>query len=180
MREGDVSAEYNQAVDAYQAKWKDLIAAQSDPMFADLRPVAIGWKVTDSDEFNERYATLLGDCDQVYVERLNGRLIAKMYLGEHAVLNWGISIVKIMQRRPNSTDAVGLDHIDFYCADMSAAETALGQTKLHWTHESNGPNHPWISIWFEETEAKLLGHTVLEVAARNLQDTNDRIVRAEA
>jgi hypothetical protein len=170
-------AEYNESIDTYNAMWNTFVTESGASFLATVRPTAIGWKVTDIEEFTERYTELLGDCDQTYVERLNGRLIAKMHLAENALLHQGISIVKVMQRRPQSTDEIGLDHVDFYCPDMEATEAALAQTSLHWTNESNGPNHPWISIWFEGTEAKLLGHTVLDVAARNLQDTNDSIVQ---
>lgn len=171
-----MSAEYGQAIDSYLATWHELTAMQEDSLLADLRPTAIGWKVADANEFDERYAALLGGSEQVYVERLNDRLIAKMLLGKQAALR-GVRIVKIMQRRPGSPDATGLDHVDFYCPDMKLAETVLGQSDLRWTHESNGPNHPWISIWFGGTqaqpmEAKLMDHTVLEVASKNLHDAN--------
>ncbi|MEJ0072928.1 MAG: hypothetical protein WDN27_02465 [Candidatus Saccharibacteria bacterium] len=54
---------------------------------------------------------------------MNGRWIAKVQLKDAALSN-GVTIIKIMQRRPGSEDAVGLDHVDFYSPEVESAESA--------------------------------------------------------
>jgi hypothetical protein len=89
-----------------------------------------------------------------------------------------IKIIKIMQRRPDSNDALGLDHVDFYGPEVAQATTALDkETNLKWTPESNDAvdNYSWISLWFDGTEAKLRDGTVLDTIIGELQELNNDI-----
>lgn len=88
-----------------------------------------------------------------------------------------IPIIKLMQRRPNSTDAIGLDHIDFYSFAVAGAEPLLDKEGLKWTHEKNGIC-TWTSIWFAGTEAKLRTNTVLTVLADEYKQAEQRILAA--
>ncbi len=54
------------------------------------------------------------------------------------VLERGVELIKLMERRPDSTDAVGLDHVDFYSPNVVRGEAVLAsEMDLKWTRESN-------------------------------------------
>lgn len=171
--------ELNQAVEEYQAKWQRLIAGRANkPFFQSLEPTAIGWKVADRTEYDKRYAELHDHCDRIIETWMNGRWIAKLHLRDTKLAN-GVQIIKLMQRRPGSDDALGLDHIDFYSPPLDEVEQILQkEPDLKWTHEDNDvvQNYHWISIWFADTEAKLKPGTVLDIIITELQATNQQIV----
>jgi len=105
---------------------------------------------------------------------MNERWIAKMHLKDTELMG-GIEIIKLMQRRPDSTDAVGLDHIDWYSADVAQADDVLStEPNLKYTHETNGAS--WISLWFDGTEAKLRTDTVVDSCIRELKEVNERVL----
>lgn len=167
----------------YRAKWKLLVSGRDDKHFFDnLKPTAVGWKTEDLAEFDGVFAELRGQCDQIHMAWINGRWLATMHL-KSTELEWGISIIKLMQRRPGSSDAVGLDHVDFLtpkAASMSEAQKILEkEPDLKWTQETNNPHCSWLSIWFASaslSEAKLRSNTVLDVCIAELQDVNRQII----
>jgi hypothetical protein len=150
---------------------------QQADFFKTLKPTALGWKTTDLDEYDQIFASLRDECDQIHIARLNDRWLATMHLKD-AKLEGGIEIVKLMQRRPGSEDKTGLDHLDFMVSDMAKAHEILNnEPNLKWTNETNNPNCHWISIWFENTEAKIRDGSVIDVCIAELKDVNTNITR---
>jgi hypothetical protein len=175
--------ELNQAIEAYKDKWQKLVDERKDKaFFAALKPTAVGWKVADRAEYDRLYAELHDQCDITLETWMNRRWIAKMHLRDQH-LGEGIEIIKLMQRRPGSSDAVGLDHLDFYSPMLSEVERVLtDETDLKWTQESNDiiEGYNWISIWFAGTEAKLKHDTVLEICVAELNELNRHILDGNA
>ena len=170
--------DFNSKLNDYLANWNKLISdRQNKPFFQELKPVAIGWKVADLTEYRRLYDELRDQCDRIVETWMNGRWIAKMHLKDDK-LEGSIEIIKLMQRRPGSDDALGLDHVDFYSPAVSGAEAVLKQEKdLKWTHESNDvvDNYAWISVWFEGGEAKLKNGTVVDIVIEELKQISDHI-----
>jgi hypothetical protein len=80
-----------------------------------------------------------------------------------------------MQRRPGSTDAVGLDHIDFMDMEETNTKAVLAdESDLKWTEEKNGLCQ-WTSVWFDGTEAKLRTGTVVDVCIDELEEVNSKL-----
>ena len=174
--------ELNQALETYQVKWRALVDDRHNKAFFEkLKPTAVGWKVTDRTEYDKLLAELRAHCDQIFDVWMNGRWIAKMHLRDKS-LSGGIEVIKLMERRPGSTDAVGLDHVDFYGADVAHADEILAQESgITWTHETNDimPDYSWTSVWFDNTEAKLRTYTVLDVCIAEMQRTRAHIISKE-
>lgn len=172
--------ELNQALQNYFSNWEKLVSERSDgAFFNSLKPVAVGWKVADESEYQKLYTELRGQCDRIVETWMNGRWIAKMHLKDEK-LNKGIVIVKLMQRRPGSEDALGLDHVDFYSPAVKDAESILkNEQGLKWSRESNDvvEDYDWISVWFNDTEAKLKAGTVIDIVIKELTQIGDDIKR---
>jgi hypothetical protein len=170
--------EINKAIESYQTKWQALVDGRADKAFFEaLRPTAVGWKVADRSEYNRVCAELRDKSDRVIETWMNGRWIAKFHLRD-SKLNGDVEIIKIMQRRPGSNDAVGLDHIDFYAPEFEHAEQILkAEPDLKWSWESNDviEGYDWLSIWFAETEAKIKADTVLGVIIKELGQLDERL-----
>jgi len=167
--------EVNRAIDEYLAKWQALVDKRKNKeFFGRLKLMAIGWKTTDLAEFDRLFNEWRDACDQIHIARLNDRWIATLHL-KGAPLNGGITLIKLMQRRPNSSDAVGLDHLDFMDMEETNTIAVLAEeADLKATEEENGRSK-WTSIWFDGTEAKLRGETVLDVAMDELKAVNDKL-----
>jgi hypothetical protein len=165
----------NKAIDEYMVKWNKLVAGRKNKEFFErLKLTAVGWKTTDLVEYDRLFNTWREECDQIHFARLNDRFIAAMHL-RGGPINRGIELIKLMQRRPNSTDAVGLDHLDFMDMEQTNTKAVLAEEKdLKWTEEENGMCR-WISVWFDGTEAKLRGETVFDVAVAELEAVNSKI-----
>lgn len=164
----------SKAVADYIAKWHDFVAARTNKMFFEnLKPISVGWKTEDMVDFNARFDQLRDMCDCIVLKWLNERWIAKMHLKKGSV-GQGITMIKLMQRRPGSSDAVGLDHVDFYSPQAANAARILQKENIQWTREENGKPE-WISVWFAGTEAKLKSYTVLDVTIQDLQELNQKV-----
>ncbi len=168
----------NQAIDGYLGKWQALIAARQDEknkeFFERLKPTAVGWKTEDIAEYDRLFSLWRDACDHIHVASLNDRWIAEMHLKDEK-LSGNIEIIKLMQRRPGSSDAVGLDHLDFMDMEETNTKAILAEeTDLKWTDEKNGLC-VWTSIWFDDTEAKLREGTVVDVSIAELQQVNNKI-----
>jgi len=172
--------EVGSGLQGYLKKWQRLVARRSDKAFFEgLKPVAVGWKVGDETEYRKCYAELYGQCDKIVETWMNGRWIAKMHLRD-TKLAGDVTIVKLMQRRPGSDDALGLDHVDFYSPAVDHAEEVLQkETDLKWTNENNDAvdNYDWISVWFDGTEAKLKSSTVIDIVIGELKELNATITK---
>jgi hypothetical protein len=163
----------------YFDKWETLKAARNNNEFFDaLKPVAVGWKAEDLDDYTRICQALHDQCDSIVEVWMNERWIAKLHLKDEAA-EQGITIIKVMQRRPSSTDLVGLDHVDFYTqADDNGESVLQAESDLKWSNESNDvlEDYSWLSIWFDGTEAKLKNSTVLNNIIQELDILNKRII----
>lgn len=168
--------EYNAALETYEQKWQKLVAdRQNQSFFEALKPTSIGWKVADLQEFNERFMALRDQSDQVHMGWINERWLATFHLKDESLAS-GITLVKLMQRRPGSTDAAGLDHLDYFIpTDDDAKAVLAAEPDIQWTEERNGEHCKWLSVWFDGAEAKLRRDTVLEVCADELMDCHAAI-----
>ncbi len=173
--------ELNKALQTYQQSWQKLIDTRTNRAFFEgLKPVAVGWKTVDRTEYNKLLAELHDQSETIVEKWMNGRWIAKVHLKDAKLAN-GCELIKLMERRPGSTDATGLDHVDFYSPEIAGAEPLLKQeTDLKWTWESNDviEGFDWISVWFEGTEAKLKSDTVLDIVQAELKQLNEHIITA--
>lgn len=169
----------NSALETYEQKWQKLIAVRHERnFFASLRPTAVGWKVATQEDYGNLLAGLHGQADKIIETWMNGRWVAKLHLKNTELAN-GTTILKIMQRRPGSNDALGLDHVDFYTPDIKHAESILkSESDLKWSWESNDiiDGYNWLSIWFDGTEAKIKADTVLDTIQKELQQLNGEIL----
>ncbi|HKR81618.1 MAG TPA: hypothetical protein VJR27_01315 [Candidatus Saccharimonadales bacterium] len=171
--------EINQALEAYHVKWHELIAKRSDKAFFEaLKPVAVGWKVAGRAEYERLYTELHDQCDQIIETWMNNRWIAKMHLRD-SKLDGNLEIIKIMQRRPGSNDAIGLDHLDFYgpTVDKKGEAILKAEPGLKWSRESNDliSGYEWLSLWFDGAETKLRSSTVLDVIGAELTELSQKI-----
>jgi len=167
--------ELNQAIDEYLAKWQNLVAQRQNKEFFDrMKVCAVGWKTADLAEYDRLFAAWREACDQIHVGLINDRWIATMHLKD-SELHGGVTIIKLMQRRPGSTDAVGLDHIDFMDMEETNTKAVLAdESDLKWTEEKNGLCQ-WTSVWFDGTEAKLRTGTVVDVCIDELEEVNSKL-----
>jgi len=168
----------NQAIDEYQSKWGAFISQRKNKEFFErLKPTAIGWKTADLAEYDQLLNQWRDACDQIVTVRLNDRWVTKLHLRD-TKLHGDIEIIKLMQRRPVSSDAVGLDHLDFYDTEVVNTATVLAEeTDVKWSEEENGVSK-WVSVWFDNTEAKLRAGTVIDVTVQELQELNQKILDA--
>ena len=168
--------ELNAAVETYYAQWRELVAARQDKTFFQaLKLSSVGWKTEDIVDFNQRFAQLRDHCDQIHLAWVNERWLATLHLRDKPLAH-GISLVKLMQRRPGSSDAVGLDHLDFLVPKDRDAKAALaGESGLKWSEEHNGKHSKWLSIWFASTEAKLRSDTVIDVCIAEFNEVNQAV-----
>lgn len=170
----------NEALKTYDEKWRQVVASRKDKVFfPSLKPTAVGWKTEDRAEYDRLVRELHDKADLVVEKWMNGRWVAKVHLKDERLEN-GIEIVKIMQRRPGSTDAVGLDHVDFYAStNLEQNKSVLSEEPdLKWSEESNDvvKGYDWLSVWFEATEAKIKSDTILDIVCTELQELSQRII----
>jgi hypothetical protein len=159
------------AVEAYHHTWHALIETRRNKaFFHKLVPTAVGWKVLDRCFMNIRDM-----CDQVHFGWINERWLITLHLKDE-VLPGNIRLIKLMERRPGSIDPVGLDHLDFLIPKGDAKTVVSKESDLKWSEESNGEHSKWLSLWFDDTEAKLRTDTVLQVCADELLDYQNQTV----
>lgn len=169
--------EINTAIGIYQAKWQKMRSTRKDRAFFDrLKLTAVAWKVEDFTELQQCFGELRDKCDQIHWGWLNERWLITLRLRTDNMLDSGIELIKLMQRRPDSKDAIGLDHMDFLIPEgMDAKKVLAAEKDLKWTEEMNGEFCKWISIWFDGAEAKLRSDTTLDVCIAEMQAINGRI-----
>jgi non-canonical purine NTP pyrophosphatase (RdgB/HAM1 family) len=167
--------ELNQAIETYHEKWHTLVRDRQDkPFFNALQPTAVAWKTEDIADFDRRFAELREHADQIHFGWVNDRWLVTLSMRDE--LSCGLKLVKLMQRRPGSSDPTGLDHFDFLLDKNTDAKAVLAaEPNLKWTEEKNGDHCKWLSIWFDDTEAKLRSDTVLDVCIAEMQDVNKAI-----
>ncbi len=165
--------EITKALQDYQQKWQAEVANRQDKAFFEaLKPTACAWKVADPDDYIAKMLELRNLCDQVFDVWMNERWIAKMHLRDQT-LPMGLSVIKLMLRRPGSTDALGLDHVDFYTA-APIEPTLKKEPNMTWQFENNGA--PWYSVRFAAGEAKLRNNTIFGVCGREMLETEKKVL----
>jgi non-canonical purine NTP pyrophosphatase (RdgB/HAM1 family) len=141
--------ELTAAIKDYQKKWQALVAERGDTRFFEsLKPTAVAYKTVDLADYDAKMAELRDMCDQIFVVWMNERWIAKLHLRDTA-LPMNLRIIKLMQRRPDSKDAVGLDHVDFYTAHGDAIPVLVEDAQLSFTALGNLPG-PFIKWFIDE------------------------------
>jgi hypothetical protein len=155
----------NSSLKTYFKEWDSYI---KDLDYLNLTPTSVGWKVKDIQKFNKILSSSLDSklTIQSHIGLVDHRYIASIVLSKPFYKN--ISVLKLMQRRPGSTDPVGLDHVDFYSNKLKSIETELNKTDIKWEFQSNEA-HKWISLFFNDNEAKFFDHTVIDVAVSELK-----------
>jgi hypothetical protein len=169
--------ELNVAIRDYRNKWEVLLKTRADvEFFAALKPISVGWKVADIAESDALFKQLREFSDQTHSIYKNDRWLTTLHLKDRE-LEWGISVINIMQRRPASEDAPGLDNINFYCPSYDHIDEILAkEPELKWTHESCGPYSQWVSVWFDGTEAKLRPRSVMDVSLDEFKEMRDSVM----
>lgn len=170
---------FNSELEIYNQKWQQLVSSRQDKQFFEsLKPVALGWKVSEMSDYYAIRDELHEQSDRIIETWMNGRWVVKICLRDEARLAGGISIVKVLQRRPGSDDALGLDHVDFFVpGGADIASKLQDESDLNWSEESNDviAGYEWQSIWFDNTEAKLKSDTVLNIVAAELTEASNEI-----
>lgn len=169
------------AIQTYMVAWQATAAAtRKKDFFTTLQPTAVAWKTADLPDFDKCMLELRTHADHIHIAWINERWLATIHLKAN-VLPENIRIVKLMQRRPGSGDAVGLDHVDFYSnvSTDELKETVAAEASLTWTEEHNGDHCKWLSIWFNNTEAKLRTDTVVDICIEELRDIRQQLLAKE-
>ena len=162
-----------QALKEYFVDWTAWCEQQHTFAFRALLPMHAGWKISDEPALGQELAMLLPFTDQGHIGTVDNRKIALLALNDLAE---GVPILQIMQLRPDSSDPLGLDHVAFYCPEVTALKTALKASDYTWEEQHN-TGHTWLSLWFGEKqrEAKFFDHTSLDIGARELSQTSEAI-----
>lgn len=164
--------ELTNSMKTYEAEWQKLVADRANrEFFESFRATAVGWKTVDQKDFDARFAELRNLSDQVHLGWVNERWLVTFHL-KNKSLPMDVTLVKLMQRRPGSNDATGLDHLDFIFkkSEASLKDMLAEEPSLKWDEETNGEHCRWISIWFAGGEAKIRSDTVLTVCAEEMKD----------
>ncbi|HIA91894.1 TPA: hypothetical protein EYO12_02115 [Candidatus Saccharibacteria bacterium] len=147
------------------------------------KPTAIGWKVAGSDFHSSLRAIMefWGGVEQVHIGTVNDRKIASLVFSESFAR--GIQVVKLMQRRPGSSDEIGtVDHVDFFVTDIDAAHRRAEGSGLLVEAQANDA-HSWLSATLEgehfTREIKFVDRSVLAIGVRSLADAEQSIMGDE-
>lgn len=168
--------ELQQRTQVFLDNWQHFTQERTDVgYFERLRPTAVGWKCTDRDELMQHVADIRDHCEQIHFGWVNERWLVSAYLKD-ITLPGGIKIVKLMERRPGSTDPVGLDHVDFYSSTNDVKQHVEKEQSMQWNEEFNGEHCKWISVWTDAGEAKLRTDTVFKVCADEMLEYEQRIL----
>lgn len=168
----------NQALDEYFGKWRRLIDGRKDArnkeFFERLKPTAVGWKVADFDEYNRLLQEWRGACETIVEKWINERWVAKLHLKDIS-LNGDIKVIELIMRRSDSSASSGFNSVDFLCMEETNARAILEEeSDIQWSDEKNGISE-WISIKFDNTEAKLRSWTILDLAQEELRLISNEI-----
>ena len=145
-----------------------------------MRPIAVGWKVANRAEYRRVMSVLNNYASQIHSVTVGKRKFATVILEEP--LSRNISIIKVIERREGSRDAVGLDHIDFYLPIVEGVAEMLERGQANWRRQGN-ETYKRISVRFGPEalfEAKIIDHTVLNIAADELNYASQKILSPDA
>jgi hypothetical protein len=157
------------SLEEYHAAWHKFITENDLQIFAEsATPTTISWKVADKKAMFENLESLASVTEQVHIGTVNGRFIASIVLHEPYR---GMQIIKILERRADSSDPLGLDSIDYLVENPKSASDILGKAKNCVVQKESNDMHEWLSLRFGESqqfEAKFVDHLVLAVAQKEL------------
>jgi hypothetical protein len=171
----------SQSLDKYFAKWDEYIARMGLFAIADkMRPIAVGWKVGGRAEYRRVMSVLDNYATQIHSVSVGKRKFATVILDEP--LGRGIKVIKVIERREGSRDVVGLDHIDFYLPIVEGIAEMLERSEANWRRQGND-TYKRVSVRFGPEslfEAKIVDHTVLNIAADELNYASQKILNPGA
>jgi hypothetical protein len=167
----------SQSLDKYFAKWDEYVARMGLYAIASkMRPLAVGWKVGNRAEYRRVMSVLDMYAKQIHSVTVGDRKFATVVLNEP--LARGITILKIIERREGSRDVVGLDHVDFYLPIIEGIAEMLERGEANWRRQGND-TYKRVSVRFGPEslyEAKIIDHTVLDIAADELENAGKKIL----
>lgn len=167
----------SQSLDKYFAKWDEYTSRMGIYSIAEkMRPVAVGWKVGSRAEYRRAMSVLDNFAVQIYSVTVGKRKIATVILEKP--LMRGISVIKVIERREGSRDIVGLDHVDFYLPIIDGIAEMLERGEANWRRQGND-TYKRLSVRFGPEslyEAKIIDHTVLNIAADELNFASQKIL----
>ncbi len=167
----------SQSLDKYFTKWDEYVARMGLFAIADkMRPVAVGWKVGSRAEYRRVMSVLDNYAAQIHSVTVGKRKFATVVLNEP--LARGITVIKVIERREGSRDVVGLDHVDFYLPMIEGIAEMLERGEANWRRQGND-TYKRLSVRFGPEslyEAKIIDHTVLNIAADELNYASQKIL----
>ena len=171
----------SQSLDKYFTKWDEYIARMGLFAIADkMRPVAVGWKVGSRAEYRRVMSVLDNFATQIHSVNVGKRKVATVILTD--ALARDIKVIKVIERREGSRDVVGLDHVDFYLPIVEGIAEMLERGEANWRRQGN-ENYKRLSVRFGPEslyEAKIIDHTVLNIAADELNYASQKILNPGA
>jgi hypothetical protein len=159
---------------SYLQDWQDFVKGPTFEDLGNLKPMHFGWKVAEESDLIQIVAELTPKSRLVNIARVDNRKLALIVTDLPIA---GVPIVEIMQRRPESADKLGLDHLAFWHPSSNFdLVKLLTSSSIKWEHQQN-EGHAWISLWFgdKNREAKFFDHTALDIAAKELSNASDII-----
>ncbi|MEO8912040.1 MAG: hypothetical protein ABI303_03585 [Candidatus Saccharimonas sp.] len=167
----------SQSLDKYFFKWDEYVGRMGLYAIASkMRPIAIGWKVANRTEYRRVMSVLDTYAKQIHSVEVTGRKFATVVLNEPLVR--GITVIKVIERREGSRDVLGLDHVDFYLPIIEGIAEMLERGEANWRRQGND-TYKRVSVRFGPEslyEAKIIDHTVLDIAADELDNASKRIL----
>jgi hypothetical protein len=171
----------SQSLEKYFAKWDEYVGRMGMYAVAEkMRPVAIGWKAGSRADYRRIMSVLDNYATQIHSVTVGTRKLATVVLDEPLVR--GISVIKVIERRSGSRDVVGLDHIDFYLPMVEGIAELLERGEANWRRQGND-TYKRLSVRFGPEsmyEAKIIDHTVLNIAADELNYASQKILNPSA
>lgn len=167
----------SQSMERYFAKWDEYVARMGLFGIADkMRPIAVGWKVASRAEYRRAMSVLDNYAVQIHSVNIGKRKVATVLLEEP--LTRDIKVIKVIERREGSRDTVGLDHVDFYLPIVEGIAEMLERGQANWRRQGND-TYKRLSVRFGPEslyEAKIIDHTVLNIAADELNYASQKIL----
>lgn len=165
------------SLEKYFIKWDEYVSRMGLFAIAEkMRPVAVGWKVSSNAEYRRTMSVLDNFASQIHSVSVGKRKFATVVLNEP--LAKGITVIKVIERRAGSRDIVGLDHIDFYLPMVEGIAEMLDRGQANWRRQGND-KYKRLSVRFGPEslyEAKIIDHTVLDIAADELMYAGQKIL----
>lgn len=167
----------SQSLDRYFMKWDEYVARMGLYSIAEkMKPVAVGWKVGSRTEYRRVMSVLDNYASQIHSVGVGKRKVATVLLDKPLVR--GISVIKVIERREGSRDVVGLDHVDFYLPIVDGIAEMLERNEANWRRQGSD-NYKRLSVRFGPEslyEAKIIDHTVLDIASDELSHASRRVL----